>query len=334
MTQAFAQQAEIVFRRHPLRTAMKALVLTVVLSAAALFILPSMLPRNMDIPTRGLIVLVVAIVLTAVVWIGMFWYRNIRVVIRPDRIDIGRPGDVQSYARAMTGFRSKVTEHHTNGIRTSTTRTLIVDTGAKETLVDLHGFSRAEFNELMAVLAPIGTPTTDPVDAARLRAHLVRTFTIDASSQRRIGTAFLVVAVVFLTITVAVAAVVFSQGPLDGEDAVIVVTPFTGLVGVGFGLGALQRFRAFATSPRRIEIGSLGLRIDDVDHPYSQLRRIWLTPPAYPTHRMQIDPVAGRSRTIILESNRVTLTPAYDEFLLTITSETGRTPGLLSLDLE
>lgn len=336
MSQVATVPAERVFRRHPLRIALGALVLSAVLSTAALFIIPGFLPRTMNISTRGRIVLVAAIVLTIAVWVGAFWLRNIRVIVRPGTVDIGRPGGMQTYARDTTAFRSKVTEHRTNGLRTGTTRALVVWTDGRETVIDLPGFSRTVFNELMAELAPIAQPpAADPVAAARERAKLPTTFRLDSSGERRIGRGFLITAIVLFAMTLGVTLLVLTPGFLDGDlSALVLLIPFAGIAAIGFAIGAAQRYRAVRRTPAQIVVGPHGLRMGEEDHPYSLLARIWLTPPAYPVHRIRLDKRGGRATTCILGSTRVTMTPTYEEFVLALRSETAGLPGLVSLDLE
>lgn len=336
MSQLSLDRTERVFRRHPLRIALGALVLSVVLSTAVLFILPLFLPRTMNISTRGQIVLVAAIALTIAVWVGAFWLRNIRVVVRPDTVDIGRPGGMQRYARATTAFRPKVTEHRTNGLRTGTTRALVVWTEGRESIVDLPGFSRTMFNELMAELAPIAQPVAaDAVAAARERAKLPTTFRLDASGERRIGRGFLITAVVLFAVTAGVTLLVLTPGFLDSDlSALVLLIPFAGIAAFGFAIGAAQRYRAARRTPGQIVVSHHGLRIGEADHPYSQLTRIWLTPLGYPVHRIRLDRAAGRAITHILGSTRVSMTPSYEEFLLALRAETAQLPGLVSLDLE
>jgi len=336
MTHVSVVPAERIFRRHPFRIALGALVLSVVLSAAALFIIPVLLPRTMNISTRGQIVLVAAIALTIAVWVGAFWLRNIRVVVRPDTVDIGRPGGMQTYARATTAFRSKVTEHRTNGFRTGTSRALVVWTDGRETVIDLPGFTRTTFNELMAELAPITQPAAaDPVAAARERAKLPTVFQLDASGERRIGRGFLITAIALFAVTAGVGLLVLTPGFLDGDlSALVLLIPFAGIAAVGFAIGAAQRYRVARSTPSQISVSHHGIRLDEIDHPYSQLSRIWLTPPAYPVHRIRIDRSTGRGLTIVVGSTRVSMAPSYEEFLLALRSETAHLPGLVSLDLE
>lgn len=168
LNQAEAVPGERVFHRNPLRSAVGAVVLSAVLSAATLFLLPRFLPGTMKISTRGVVVLVVAIALTVAVFAGFFWFRNIRIVVRPHEVEIGKPGSRETFARATTAFRSKITEHRTNGLPSGTTRALVVHTGDREITIELPGYTRPLFNELMATLNPIAQPVfDDPVAAAR-----------------------------------------------------------------------------------------------------------------------------------------------------------------------
>lgn len=327
---------ERVFRRHPARAAVSAIVLSAVLSAAALFILPQFLPRRMDLSTRGMIVLAVAIALTLIVFVSTFWLRNTRVVVRADSVEVGRAGNREVYDRATTGFRSKITEHRTNGLRSGITRALVVYSGGREITVELPGFTRATFNDLMAVLTPIAPPkAADPVEAARARAQLPSSFTVDSSAERRLASGLAIGAVVLLVVAAAVVVLALQPGFLDGElSALVLLVPFAGLAGIGLGIGALQRRRVAASIPSHITVSHHGFRFDDVDVPFAQLTRIWLTPTGYPVRRIKLERAAGRSSTHVLGSSRVHMTPDYSDFLLAVRAETANLPGLLQLDLE
>lgn len=327
---------ERVFRRHPARAVMSAVVTTAVLSTLTLFVLPQFLPRRMDIPTRGIIVLVVALALTAAVWLGIFWFRNVRVVVRPTTVEVGRGGNREVFDRATTVFRSKITEHRTNGIRSGVTRALIVYSNGREIIVELPGFTRTTFNELMAVLSPVDEPpAVDPVAAARARAHLPTSFAVDASKERGFANGLLVGAVAALLVTLATVAVAVTPGFLDGElSALVLIAPFAGVAGVGLLIGAVQRRRVLRGIPSRIGVGQQGLRLDDLDVPYAQLSRIWLTPTGYPVRRLRLERQAGRSTTHVLGSSRVQMVPEYETFLVTVRAQTAHLPGLLRLDLE
>ncbi|MFJ4998924.1 hypothetical protein ACIP5T_12275 [Microbacterium sp. NPDC088619] len=327
---------ERVFRRHPARAVVSAVVVSAALSAAALFILPQFLPRRMDISTRGTIVLVVAIALTLVVFASIFWLRNTRVVVRSDSVEVGRAGNREVYDRATTGFRSKITEHRTNGLRSGITRALIIYTSGREITVELAGFTRSTFNDLMAMLNPIAhPPVADPVEAARARAQLPSSFTVDSSGERRLASGLAIGAAVSLVAAVAVAIVAASPGFLDSElSALVLMVPFAGLAGIGLAIGAVLRRRVLKAIPARIEVSHHGIRLDDVDLPFAQLTRIWLTPTGYPVRRVKFERAAGRPSTHVLGSGRVQMTPDYSDFLLAVRAETAHLPELLRLDLE
>ncbi|KQY73624.1 hypothetical protein ASD13_15950 [Microbacterium sp. Root1433D1] len=336
LNQAEAVSGERVFRRNPLRSAVGAIVLSAVLSAVTLFVLPKFLPRTMNISTRGVLVLVLASALTVAVFAGFFWFRNIRIVIRPDAVEIGKAGNRETFLRATTAFRSKITEHRTNGLPSGTTRALIVHTGDREITIELPGYSRPLFNELMATLNPIALPVfDDPVAAARAGAQLPTQFTIDATGERRLATRITVAAVVFLVIAIGVGLLVAVPGFVDSElSALILLAPFAAVAAIGFGIGAVQRRRLVRSIPAQVSVDSQGIRIDGVDTPYAQLARIWLTPPAYPVKRLRFDRAAGKTTTHLLASSRVGIAPDYGDLLLAVRARTAHLPGLLSLDLE
>ena len=327
---------ERVFRRHPGRAAVSAVAMTAVLSALTLFVLPQFLPRRMDIPTRGIIVLVVALALTAAVWLGIFWFRNVRIAVHPMTVEVGRGGNREVFDRATTVFHSKITEHRTNGIRSGVTRALIVYSNGREIIVELPGFTRTTFNELMAVLNPIDEPpAVDPVAAARARAHLPTSFQVDATKERGFANGLLVGAVVSLLVTAAVVAAAFTPGFLDGDlSALVLIAPFAGVAGMGLLIGAVQRRRVLRGIPARIAISQQALRLDDLDVPYAQLSRIWLTPAGYPVRRLRLERRAGRATTHVLGSPRVALDPDSGTFLVTVRAQTAHLPGLLRLALE
>lgn len=336
LNQAEAVSGERVFRRNPLRSAVGAIVLSAVLSAATLFLLPRFLPSTMNISTRGTLVLVVAIALTVAVFAGFFWFRNIRIVVRPDAVEIGKAGSREMFARATTAFRSKITEHRTNGLPSGTTRALIVHTGDREITIELPGYSRPLFNELMATLNPITQPVfEDPVAAARAGAQLPTQFAIDATGERRLATRFTIAAVVFLVIAIGFGLLIAVPGFVESDlSALILFAPFAAVAAIGFGIGAVQRRRVVRSIPAQVSIDTHGIRVDGVDNPYTQLSRIWLTPPAYPVKRIRLQRAGGKTTTHLLESSRVGITPAYGDLLLAVRARTAHLPGLLSLDLE
>ncbi|PVE98045.1 hypothetical protein [Microbacterium sp. TPD7012] len=327
---------ERVFRRHPLRILLGAILLAAALSAATLFLLPRFLPRTMNISTRGTIVLVVAIALTAAVFVGAFWFRNIRVVVRPDSVEIGRAGNREAFPRATTAFRSKVTEHRTNGLPSGTTRALVVYSGDREITIELPGFTRATFSELMAELNPIAPPpVADPVEAARARAHLPTTFTIDATGERRLAARLTIGAVAFFAVALGFGLLAAVPGFLESEaSALVLIVPMAAVAGIGFTIGALQRRRVARGIPERVTVSPHGIRLDDADQPYGQLTRIWMTPPAYPVRRIRFERAGGARSTRLLSSSRVAITPDYADLLQAVRAQTAHLPGLLSLDLE
>lgn len=336
LNQAEAVSGERVFRRNPLRSAVGAIVLSAVLSAATLFLLPRFLPSTMNISTRGTLVLVVAIALTVAVFAGFFWFRNIRIVVRPDAVEIGKAGSREMFARATTAFRSKITEHRTNGLPSGTTRALIVHTGDREITIELPGYSRPLFNELMATLNPITKPVfEDPVAAARAGAQLPTQFAIDATGERRLATRITIAAVVFLVIAIGFGLLIAVPGFVESDlSALILFAPFAAVAAIGFGIGAVQRRRVIRSIPAQVSVDTHGIRVDGVDNPYTQLSRIWLTPPAYPVKRIRLQRAGGKTTTHLLESSRVGITPDYGDLLLAVRARTAHLPGLLSLDLE
>lgn len=336
LNQAEAVSGERIFRRNPVRSAVGAIVLSAVLSAATLFLLPKFLPGTMKISTRGVLVLVVVIALTIAVFAGFFWFRNIRIVVRPDAVEIGKAGSRETFSRATTAFRSKITEHRTNGLPSGTTRALVVHSGDREITIELPGYTRSLFNELMATLNPIAQPVfDDPVAAARAAAQLPTQFTIDATGERRLASRITIAAVVFLVIAIGVGLLVIVPGFVESElSALILLAPFAAFAAIGFGIGAVQRRRVVRSIPAQVSIDTHGIRIDGVDNPYTQLSRIWLTPPAYPVKRLRLARAGGKTTTHLLASSRVGITPDYDELLLAVRARTAHLPGLLSLDLE
>lgn len=329
-------ESPVVFRRGILPTVLRAIVVSAVALTAALFLIPQIVPRGMSLSDRTLLLTFVAVVLLVVVWGTLFWLRNVRVVVSRDVVEIGRPGSREAFERATTEFRSRVTEHRTNGVRSGTTRTLIVGRNGVEREFELPGFSRAAFNELMAQLIPLAIAhPADPVAAARVRSQVRRDFQVDASRERRLAIVFAIVSAVFLLLTLVIVLSVMARGELDGESVAILLTPLTGLVAAGFGLGVVQRVRAVRQTPTRITVGHRGLRLDEVEHPYASLTRIWLTPPSYSgAKRLRLERRGGRPLTLTLSAPRITLDPDYDELVTALRSETAAFPGLLSLDLE
>ncbi|MGW8482613.1 hypothetical protein ACWGJP_05700 [Microbacterium sp. NPDC055903] len=326
---------ERVFRQHPLRALLSAVVIAVVLDALALLIIPQVLPDTIYTSGRRIIVFGAMAVITVVVLVVMLWLRNVQVRVSHESVTVGRAGKWESFPRATTAFRTHITEHRTNGVRSGTTRSLIVRTAHGERTIALPGFTRSVFNELAATLNPLTPPTAvDPVEAARVRAGLPTTFEVDAAGERRAGNRFLVVAVIALVVAVVAILPLFAPDFPTGETApLVMLSPLAAIVAVGFGIGGFQRLRLARRSTTRIVVGSLGLRIGEVDHPYAQLTRIWLTPPAYATKRITLESPSGRS-IHLLESARVAIRPEYSQFAASLHAHVAERQGLLSFDLE
>ncbi len=326
--------SEQVFRQNPVRAVLGALALALLLDVIALVIIPQLLPDTIYTSGRFTIVFSAIAVITVVVLIGMLWLRNLQVRVTPETVVIGRPGKWETYPRATTVFRTHITEHRTNGVRSGTTRALLVHTGAGERTVPLPGFSRTVFNELVATLNPITLPqVADPVEAARLRSGLPVVFAVDASRERSSGIRFLVVAAVALVVTAITLTPLLDPAGLDGDSIIILLAPIAGIVTVGFGIGGFQRLRVAGKAQTQVTIGAAGIRIGEVEHAYAQLTRIWLTPPAYGTKRLTLESGAVRS-VQVLESARIRITPEYAAFAASLQAHAAGRPGLLSLDRE
>lgn len=328
---------ERVFRRSPLRAIIGVLLGSALLSTALLFIVPSHLPRQMSTGTRGMVVLALCVAGAIIIGVCVFVFANVRIVVRPDIVMILRPGKNRLYLREDTEFASKVTEHYTNGLRSGTTRALTVHSDAGTETVSLPGYTRAQFNELMSLLAPVAPPEpVDPVEAARRRASLPTQFRTDAGPVRRTARAFGLAGVGLLLLALATVALVFGTGGLEFNDysALILIVPFAVLGAVGVLVGSAHQARKARSVPAQLNVTHLGLRIDDVDYPYAQLTRIQLTPPSYSRHRLALEPAAGRTASYLLSGPGVTMTPGIAELLEVLRVETARHPGLLRLDLE
>lgn len=324
------------FRRSILPTVLGGVITTALLSVVALFLIPAFVPPTMSISGRMLLFVAVVVVLIIVVGGTLFWLRDIRVIVTADAVTIGRAGSRQTFARDTSVFRSRITEHRTNGFRTGTTRALIVHSGGRETSFELPGFSRTTFNELMATLAPLAPALpADPVVAARARAQVRRDFTLDATRERRLGMILLAVCAVLIVATIGIVLWVLSLGELTEDSIGILLAPPFAICATGFGIGGVRRLRNAGRAPRRLTVGHQGLRLDEVEHAYAQLARIWVTPPSYGgPKRMRIERRGGRPVAVTLAAPRIALSPDYEEFVVALRSETAAYPGLLSLDLE
>lgn len=178
---------------------------------------------------------------------------------------------------------------HSPPIRALESAHLLVYSGGREITIELPGFTRSTFNELMAVLTPLDQPpAAGPVEAARARTRLPASFTVDARKERSFANGVLVGAVIALLAALGAVALAFTPGLLDGDlSALVMIAPFAGVAGIGLLIGAMHRRRILRGIPGRIGVSQQGLRIDDVDAPYPQLTRICLTPAGYPMRRMR-----------------------------------------------
>lgn len=328
---------EQVFRRGAGRVLLTWLISTVIVGGIVLAFAPRLLPRTVPVGTRALLsgaILIAALLIVAVVTL---WLNNLTVRVSDARVEIGRPfRAVRSWDRTQTAFSSHVTTHYTNGIRSGSTRELVAITDGRVEKVGLPGFTRASFNALLALIAPVAPGTTAPDEQVR-RVGAPQTFTPDAGSQRRNARRMLIAAVVLLVLGAVGLAVGFSI-PLGEDLSMFALAGGGGILAAGIvmiplALSSLSRAKKI---PGEIVVSTTQLVIDGESIPYSGLERIWLSPVGYAAPKLTIVPRQGGKRPYLLGTASVSFLPDYPRFVDAVVGATATAgaSGLVAFDRE
>ena len=352
---------ERVFRQSQTRKIISAIFVIAILAVLAFLFIPKFLPNTMTHALRftvaGVLVAVVAFIMlgSALVW------TNMRVVVTPTTVEVRRPGKVlHTWDRAVTGFSTHIVKHSTNGIPTTTERSLIAHYPGGETKVTFNAMSRSAFNEMYALLTAesraamaqaeaqaLGAAGQDGAEAAG-SAHaqqfaaapmtpsrgLPRTFTANLAPMRKRGRVALIVA----GVVAVIAAGLTYLGLQSPDDFALLMAPFiawfVAVVCVLVWLGTVTEGRKY---PKVTEVGSGGITIDGTVYPYSGLSRIWVTPETYQQRRLQlVGPTGVRKKYsygAATPKPDVQPMPEWAELVRTLQMATAHNPGLVSFDL-
>ncbi|MFT4260170.1 hypothetical protein [Microbacterium sp.] len=298
---------ERVFRVPLWRVLLTGLVSTCALWVVVLVAGRNFLPRTWPQQTRALVLVAGLVVALLAAAFAVLWMRNLSVHVTAARVEVRRPWlTIRSWDRARTAFGSQVTAHYSNGFRSATTRELVAVVGDRSERIVLPGFSRSDFNDLLAVLQSPepADPAGSPVDRGDLA------FRIDSAASRT--------RVRRLVIAGAVAAVAGIAGGVAGmmlPDLIDLLVALGLLIIALAGLGALVAGLASAAVLRRVSreivVGAQQLRVDDAPFAYTGLERIWLSPPGRQGPELRIVPRQGSSRRFALGAPGTTITPEY-----------------------
>lgn len=328
-----------VFRSPFLSRLGSAFILIAILTAASVIFLPNSFPTTVNRATRAGITLTVIIVASLVVVGVVFWWNNRRIVVTDDRVEVWRLGQrLQGWDRATTGFGTEVTVHRSNGVRTSTSRTLVVGTPQGQVKVVVPGISRDSFNELVAILNPVGLVHPAQSAAAIPAPATGRVFTPNraplARAMRKLWWASLIVLLVSLAIGFGGDLVI------SDEDAQILLLAVAGMgVVVAFclGMAGLAARKRYQMIPSSMQAGPGWVRIDDMTYPFTTLSSVQVSPATYESKRIVLKPISGKSFSWQLNGLARKGEWVFDEwpaFVGEVVSAASGTPGLVRLDLE
>jgi len=337
------------FRGSLARRALGALVLSVVLGAAALFLLPQLLPVTTTRSMRATLAITAAVIIVVLIWGNALWHANTRVVVDGDTVEIRRPGQLlHRWERSTSEFTSRVTKRYTNGIPSGVDRTLIVLSPGRRDEVNVP-LSRERFTELVALLAPLADESSVAADAGEAEAAesrgprtlMSRTFTPQATVLRRRARHSAVAAAVAAVIAVAVLVVALS-GVLvrdDREIVTVVVMPILAVLVVVLGVLAVSASARARSVPARIDVGPGAITIDGQTFVFAHQRAVRLSPPAYPRRRLVIVDGGGARRRWLLgepgASARVPeILPDYAELVAAVAANARGAESIVRLDLE
>ncbi len=226
---------------------------------------------------------------------------------------------IHRWARADAHFSSLVVRESTNGVRSGTKRNLIVFTERERTELLCQWFTAQTFNDLMADLAPVGTPVVEHgreqvgesggeagiesggeagigavgesgAGSARTPHFRSRTFSLDHErhpTRRSVWRWLTVITVVVVLGIVLVLLFSDSTGTSDGPSPTVVVTVVVVLGIVVACIAAViaaargRERRRVRRMPRTITVSASALQFDQTAFHYSQLSAIVATPPGY-----------------------------------------------------
>lgn len=335
----------VVFRGSLARRALSALILSAILGALALFVLPSFLPVTTSRSTRATLAITVAVIVVALVWGSALWYANTRVIVDGDAVEIRRPGQLlHRWDRSTAMFTSRITKRYTNGIPSGVDRTLIVESPGRSDEVNLP-LSREAFTELVALLAPLTDRVVGSGAAGGARSAPqiagTRTFSTDATAVRRRARSSGIAAAVVVLIAAVTIAVAMS-GVLTGDDREIVsitVVPLLLVLALILGVLALITTVRARSVPRHVEVTAGAITVDGQTFVLAQQRAVRLSPPGYPRRRLVIVDATGATRRWLLgeagASKRAPeILPAYPDLVAAVAAAAVGAEQIVRLDLE
>jgi len=334
------------FRGSLARRALGALVLSVVLGAAALFVLPQLLPVTTTRSMRATLAITAAVIIVLLIWGSALWHANTRVVVDGDAVEIRRPGQLlHRWERSTSSFTSRVTKRYTNGIPSGVDRTLIVQSPGRRDEVNVP-LSRDRFTELVALLSPLAADSSSPsaVSSAgddAVRALAPRTFSPQATVLRRRARRSAVAAGIAALIALAVVAVAVS-GVLvedDREIAMVIVLPILVILVAIIGVLALTTSARGRSVPARIDVSPGAITIDGQTFFFAQQRAVRLSPPTYPRRRLVIVDGGGARRRWLLGEPGASagvpeILPDYADLVAAVAANARGAESIVRLDLE
>ncbi|WP_394941052.1 hypothetical protein [Psychromicrobium sp. YIM B11713] len=286
--------------------------------------------------------LVLLLVLLFVVWRNQF-----KVMLDGSQVTIVKAfRQVGRFDARQAVVTSHVLKQSTNGIPTSTTRTLIIQQNGLEQRFVCKQFSRKTFSEMVARLrsfAPVFAETGSPMaNPEPVQQFVPQVFRLDPDALRGRIRALLIVASIALLVAVISGIMVFNGVGLDSDASLplMLVLAITGALALGLFIALIPLARLRSSTPRQLAVDPHGIGIDDQYFAFAALNRVQATPSNYginQRNKLRLQGSDGRNQEYTLGINQQSgrlVFAEYGAFIAALQAATATRPGLLIMDLQ
>lgn len=317
--------------------------------------------RSWSIPLRtnpqlvALISFSVGGVVLILMLLSALWWKRMTVRIQGSQVTIIKA--FRTYAEfdaREVGIGRHVVKQSTNGIPSSTTRTLIVDHGGLEQRFVCYRFSREAFSTMVSQLQSFAvtepqtaaTPAGYFVDALRQEQYVMpvqsQGFVLNREAYSGRGRNLLIFLAILIVSVIGYLLILQFTGTMEDAFIALILAGGLGVMVIVICLIALASVaKVKRKTPRQIGVDQGGIYVEQQFYPFASLRKIRASPPHYglgQNNSLELFALDGQRRTVLLgQSNYRSKKPVfaeYPQFIAALQGATARWPGLLILDLQ
>ncbi|MBQ1442415.1 MAG: hypothetical protein IIZ13_01030 [Renibacterium sp.] len=286
-------------------------------------------------------------------WLSVFWWNRFSVLVDSSRVTVSKAfRTVAEFDARAVKVRSHVLKRTTNGVPSSTTRTLIVEAGGLEQRFTCPRFSRETFSAMISQLQALAAPQPAPVGnglptgtqrsgqnqaPVQSQGFQLNREALSLRSRRLL----IVIGILIAAVLGYVAFLQFSSGPEDVFIGLVLAGSLAGMVLVFCFIALAAVARVKNQTPDRVGVDHGGIYLDQEYFPFAGLRRIQATPPDYGIsqhNRLELLAADGRKHSVLLGLNsdrgKRPVFPEYPQFVALLQRAAAPWPGLLVMDLQ